>query len=202
VVVVPRRITNLPYLALLYANAFQSNLDDGVLDFVNITQIGVRGEEDDIQSWDTLAAADKVEWTHPVTGITYRAPKVSEFPIGYEMVANAKRYGDRYLAYKECTDTPSKNDGVCACTYVGKFYQDDKNLDGVITGNGMGEANDECVLLAPENGLRPCEARVEPCAGPDRVDARDRAFERMEAEVERLENIRGFYQSFSGNWRL
>jgi len=202
VIVVPRRITNLPYLTLLYAMAFQSSLDDGVLDFVNVAQIGVRGEEDDIGGWDNLPATEKIEWTHPTSGITYRAAKVSQFPIGYEIVAGAKRMGDRYLAYKECTDNPAKADGICACTYVGKYNQIDKNLDGIITGTGSGQATDECVLTNPENGLRPCESRVEPCAGPDRVDGRDRAFERMEAEVERIENIRGFYQSFAGSWRL
>ena len=202
VVLIPRRITNLPYLALLYGAAFQSSLNDGVLDFVNIMQIGVRGEEDDIAAWDLLPAADKAEFTHPLTGVTYRAAKVGDQPIGYELVADAKRLAGKYLERQQCVDMPTKSDGVCACTYVGAFYTDDKNGDGDIHGTGSGGRDDECILYRPELGLNPCQSRVESCETEDRTYFRDIAFERMEAAVERLENVRSFYQSFQGSWRL
>jgi len=202
VYLLPRRITNLPYLALAYGMIFQSSLDDSVLDFTAVAQIGVKGEEDDVGGWDGLSATDKVEFTHPSSGITYRAARVGNYPIAFDLVTQAMAASERYLELKECTDTPSKNDGACACTYVGAFRTEDKNGDGNITGTGSGSAADECVLLQPQNGLDVCERRVEPCEGADRVDLRDRAFERMEAQVEMIENVRGFYQAFAGADRL
>jgi hypothetical protein len=202
VYILPRRITNLPYLAMAYGMIFQSTVDDGVLDFASVGQIGVKGEEDDIQGWDTLGAENRAEFTHPLSGVTYRAARVGDYPVAYDLVLAAERHAEKYLALKECTDNPSKNDGVCACTYVGKFYTDDKDGNGSISGTASGSETDECILMEPENGLKACERRSEPCAGADRVDLRDNAFERMEQQVETLENLRGFYQAFANGVRL
>lgn len=203
ILVMPRRISNIPYVAMLYAAAFQSSLNDGVLDFLSVIQVGVKGEEDDIQSWDNLPADQRAEFTHPQTGVTYRAAKVGDRPVAFDLVNEAIRYGARWSGYQECVDQPAKADGVCACTYVGAFNAIDKDNDGEIHGTGdMNNPADECVLMKPENGLNVCESRVEPCETADRVDMRDRALERMEAVVERLENVRSFYQSFQGSFRL
>ncbi|MBI5494889.1 MAG: zinc-dependent metalloprotease [Deltaproteobacteria bacterium] len=203
VLILPRSITNLPYLALLYGAAFQSSLDDGVLDFMTTMQVGVKGEEDDIGGWDNLPADLKAEFTHPQTGVTYRASKVGDYAIGYELVQEAKRQAQKYLDYKACTDDPSSTASQCMCTYAVKFYYDDKNGDGDINGTGGGGATDECIIMrAEDQGKRPCQTSVEPCAALDRQDKRERAMERMEMAVERLENLRGFYQSFNGSWRL
>ncbi|MEW5854922.1 MAG: zinc-dependent metalloprotease [Myxococcota bacterium] len=209
VLLLPRRITNLPYQALLLGMALQSSLDDSILDFSSVAQIGVKGEEDDIQTWDTLPADQKVEFTHPISGVTYRAAKVGDYPVAFDLVSNARRLSEKYVGYNDCVvNPPNRTDATvdarpaCQCTYLGAFRTEDKNNDGSISGTGSGATDDECVMLRPEDNLSPCEERVEECEGVDSVDLRDQAFERMEAQVELIENVRAFYQIFGYQNRL
>jgi hypothetical protein len=75
------------YTALLWGLARLGSTWDATLDFQNFLAIAVKGSDDDFQ----ITGAPVNEFTHPVTGVTYRAPTyTSPNNIGSEILDELK----------------------------------------------------------------------------------------------------------------
>lgn len=175
----PSMAYNIPYSALLYGNALMSNLVDGEQDFAKLTKIAVKGQEDDIGDFDRIPMYDregvkqKAEFVHPLTGVTFRALRQGEYPIGYMMVEEANRRLARWRAFQHCVDFPDDDTGLCECTYQSQ---------------------------AQANGSYTCpEREVIGCIDQDREYRAERAMELVERQVELINNVRLFHSVFEFN---
>ena len=53
---------------------------------VDMMRVALEGSEDDLSAFEQADAEDVAAFVHPVSGLTYRALKVGETPVGYDMV--------------------------------------------------------------------------------------------------------------------
>jgi len=131
-----------------------------------------KGEQDDFAAFDTVAADQKIEFVHPLTGITYRALNRGT-RHRYAMVKEAQRRKDRWQAYQHCVDDPSDATGVCECTYQSQEVR---------------------------LGYYVCPPRfTEPCTPSDRTLSAEYALESLEKQVELMNNVRLFHNVFEYN---
>ena len=172
----PSMAYNIPYSALLYGDALMSSMRDGELDFSKIVKIAVKGQEDDIGDFDRVPMYDdngvkqKAEFTHPLSGVTYRALRQGDYPIGYFMVEEANRRLARWRAFQHCVDAPDDDTGLCECIYQSQEQS---------------------------NGRYVCPPReVMGCIDQDRQYRAERAMELLERQVELMNNVRKFNSVF------
>lgn len=179
---IPSMAYNLRYSALLYGMALMTNLLDGEEDFTHISKIAVKGQEDDIQAFDDIAEFDadgvkqKSEFVHPISGVTYRALRQGDTPIGFFMVEEANRRVDRWREFQSCVDDMALDTGLCECTYQSQVV----------------DANGKYACPPRETGR---------CEDDDRYRRAEAAMEALERHVELMNNIRLFHYSFEYNQR-
>ncbi|MFH1807784.1 MAG: hypothetical protein ABIJ09_03510 [Pseudomonadota bacterium] len=175
----PSMAYNIPYSALLYGMALMNNLLDGEEDFAHGVKIAVKGQEDDIADFDRVAMYDgngvkqKAEFVHPLTGVTYRALRYGESPIGFHMVEEANRRLARWREFQTCVDEPDNNSGLCECT-----YQSQAEADGR--------------YVCPDRETMGCIMQ-------DRTLRSQTAMELVERQVELMNNLRLFHNVFQYN---
>lgn len=173
--VLPSTSYNVPFDGLYYGSAMMSSLLDTEQDFTHLIKIAVKGQQDDIQDFDRVAAADKAEFVHPITGLTFRALRQGTMPIGYKMVEEANRRKAIWQDYQACVDDPTKSDGRCQCIYQSQ------DVDS--------------------NGYYICPPReTMPCGAQDRMVSAQDAMESMERQVELMQNARTFYNWYEYNF--
>jgi hypothetical protein len=142
--VLPQIAINHNYYAYLIANVFLDSPTDDTLDMSKTLQIAVDGGSDDVRAYDDAEARDAVNcpefdasnpehlydppacktvlsFTHPVTGLTYRALKVGESPTAFNLIKRMNLLKNRFQRLDACDrdlaadGTLDNDDAYCGC---------------------------------------------------------------------------------------
>ncbi|MBM4280301.1 MAG: hypothetical protein FJ137_05930 [Deltaproteobacteria bacterium] len=142
--VLPQIAINHNYYAYLLANVFLDSPTDDTLNLTKTMQIAVDGGTDDVRAYDDAEARDAVEcpefdarnpehltnppdcktalsFTHPTTGMTYRALKVGDTPVAFNLVKRLNVLKQRFQRLDACNrdlqqdGTLDDEDVYCAC---------------------------------------------------------------------------------------
>ena len=165
--VLPQIATNHNYYAYLLANIYMSSPTDDVLDLPKTMNIAVDGGSDDVRAFDDAEARDlaagcvladdpadpydqfedlinppacktTLSFTHPVTGMTFRALKVGDSPIAFDLIKRLNVLKERHARLQVCA-TQLENeepvtDSYCNC------------LTNITTGRVENELQTVCTL--------------------------------------------------------
>ena len=115
--VYPSVSSYLAYYAMVDAAFGMSYTGDGQIDMIDTMRIALEGSEDDLSAFELADPEDVVTFTHPVSGLTYRALKVGDNPIGYNMITRLNQRKTRYTRLKACLEDEDtlQNDVYCHC---------------------------------------------------------------------------------------
>ncbi|MCG3171880.1 MAG: hypothetical protein GMKNLPBB_00021 [Myxococcota bacterium] len=107
----PPSTYTINYYALLFGMAFFTSTQDRVLDFSKYLKVSQKGGNDDVD-YNTVPEDRRIEFTEPVSGLTYRAVQTADGKgIAYNLVKEAKRrYEKIYLPAKQELDKTPAND--------------------------------------------------------------------------------------------
>ncbi len=146
--VLPQIAFNHNYYAYVLANIYLSSPTDDVIDMPKTMNVAVNGGSDDVRAFDDAEARDitagclmiddpalpfdqfddltnppdcktTLSFTHPVTGMTFRALKVGTSPIAFELVKRLNVLKERHARLATCEAQLEAGDPVtdsyCAC---------------------------------------------------------------------------------------
>lgn len=151
--ILPSVSFNHQYYALLAANSYMQSPTDDTLDLPKTMNIALEGGNDDTSAFDVAIAAsiaaggtaDDVvaEFVHPVTGLTLRGLKVSNYPIAYDMIKRLNRLKDRYQVLDTCVATFDGSNGAslnpycnCITNYTDPLTGDCRSEEIEVVGEG------------------------------------------------------------------
>jgi hypothetical protein len=137
---IPAQIAiNHEFMALLVGNILMSSPTDDTLDFAKTLRVAQAGGEDDMSAYDAAQAVDDAAgcvegdadyydcatvatFTHPVTGLTYRALKVgqgAEVSGGFNLIRRLNALKERFVRNQACLEevetTERSDDPYCGC---------------------------------------------------------------------------------------
>jgi hypothetical protein len=146
--VLPQIAFNHNYYAYVLANIYMSSTTDDTIDLPKMMQIAVDGGSDDVRAFDDAEARDAVagcelsddptdpfdqyddltsppacktvlSFTHPASGLTYRALKVGDTPIAFDLVKRLNVLKERFERLQTCGEQLDAGvevtDSYCAC---------------------------------------------------------------------------------------
>ncbi len=146
--VLPQIAFNLYYYAYLLSNIYLDSAYDDQVNLTKAMRVVVDGGQDDLRAFTDAEARDTaagcvltddptdpfdqfddltnppdcktvLSFTHPNTGLTYRALKVNPQPMGFELIKRLNTLKERFLRLKTCQAQLDNGDpitdGYCAC---------------------------------------------------------------------------------------
>ena len=179
----------LSYYAMVDAAFSMSYTGDGQLDMVDMMRVALEGSEDDLSAFEQADPEDVATFVHPVSGLTYRALKVGETPVGYDMVQRLNTHKERYLRLEACVNDEAArtSDPYCHCIET-----------STPAGYCCNERNEECP--EPFTFVPGSEEAGEECTLADLRDRRDSAQERMNLAADLVDDLRFFVQYFDNRF--
>jgi hypothetical protein len=219
--VFPQIAINHNYYAYLLANVFMDSPTDDTLDLTKTVQIAVDGATDDVRAYDDAEARDAIEcpefdasnpehsfnppscktvlsFAHPVTGIRYRALKVGEFPVSFNLVKRLNLLKYRFERLDACSEdladdgTLDNADPYCGC------------ISNIGTGRSGGELVQTCledyvtvmpgetVQAAPLSGFTRLNELDVTCTPQDLANRRDSAREDVDDLADYVNDLRTY----------
>ena len=219
--VLPQIAINHNYYAYLLANVFLDSPTDDTLDMTKTMQIAVDGGTDDVRAYDDAEARDAVNcpefdasnaedlfnppacktvlsFTHPVTGITYRALKVGEFPVAFDLVKRMNLLKYRFQRLDACdrdlaADGDLDNqDSYCGCiTNVGSG-RDNGDFQQVCLDDYVTVMPGETVQATPLAGFTNLRQVNATCTPQDLNNRRDAAREAIDEMTDYVDDLRTY----------
>ncbi|MDA0713329.1 MAG: hypothetical protein O2897_05020, partial [bacterium] len=113
----PTMSSLMPYRAMFYASALLSGNLGSEMDMIKMMRVSLMGSEDDLGIYDKLDKNDIATFVHPIQGYNYRALKVGNTPIAYEMVKNLNTLKEKYVRLESCINSEAVrvSDSFCDC---------------------------------------------------------------------------------------
>jgi hypothetical protein len=219
--VLPQIAINHNYYAYLLANVFLDSPTDDTLDLTKTMQIAVDGGIDDVRAYDDAEARDLrdcaefdptnpadlfnppecktvLSFTHPTTGITYRALKVGEFPIAFNLIKRLNLLKHRFQRLDACDRDLAADgnldevDDYCGCiTNIGAG-RDDGNFVQVCLDQYETVMPGETIQGTPLSGFTN-RAQVDvTCTPQDLRNRRDAARESVDELADYVNDLRTY----------
>jgi hypothetical protein len=184
--VMPGVSSFLPYRAMFYSAAQLSGNKTPELDPIHSMQVSLDGGVDDIQTNRLAAAEEQAVFKHPLTGNTYRALSVGDYPVAFELVKRINVAKEKYERLNKCVDdlTVRATDPFCQCVKTAV----EKGSGGLVCCQASNAA-------CPQIGLSKVGEGV--CSEVDLRNRRDHAKEEMEQEVGFIDDMRWFYENYA-----
>jgi hypothetical protein len=194
----PQTAANHEYWSLLIANALMSSDTDDTVDLAKSMRVALFGGEDDMSAYEDALAADVAAgctpdqanfddcatvgtFTHPVTGLTYRALKIGDEPAGFNLIKRLNVLKDRFVTLNGCLDetvaTGTAVNPYCSCI-VPDF-----------------DANNDCINVTLAPGTPPTARRFG-CLEQDVRDRAQGARESLDDLVDYINDLRSLGEAF------
>jgi hypothetical protein len=161
---------------------------DGQTDMIDTMRIALEGSEDDLASFELADPENVVTFTHPVSGMTYRALKVGDHPIAFNMVTRLNQRKERYERLDACVkdEAVMNSDVYCHCIRT-----------STPAGYCCNDRNDDCpgpYMVVP--GGDPAED----CSIAGLEERRDSARETMDNTANLIDDLRFFVKIFDNRF--
>jgi hypothetical protein len=219
--VLPQIAINHNYYAYLLANVFMDSPTDDTLDMTKMMQIAVDGGTDDVRAYDDAEARDAancpafdptnpehlynppacktvLSFTHPTTGMTYRALKVGEHPVAFNLVKRLNLLKSRFQRLDVCDrdlssdGTLDNEDAFCGCiTNIGSGRDNGDFLQTCLD-DYLTVMPGETVQAAPLSGFTNLRQVEVTCTPQDLRNRRDAAREAVDELADYVNDLRTY----------
>jgi hypothetical protein len=184
--VMPGNSTMLPYKAMYYASALLSGNKTPGIDPVHSMNVSLDGGIDDVQTNRGLSLDEQAIFQHPITGNTYRALNIGDYPVAFNLINRLNVTKEKYERLSKCVDDPARqvSDTFCYCIKTAV----EKPAGGL---SCCQASNSAC----PQIGLSKVGEGV--CSQTDLRNRREQAREEMELGVGFIDDMRWFYENYA-----
>jgi hypothetical protein len=219
--VLPQIAINHNYYAYLLANVFLDSPTDDTLNMTKTMQIAVDGGTDDVRAYDDAEARDAancpafdptnpehlynppacktvLSFTHPTTGMTYRALKVGEHPVAFNLVKRLNLLKSRFQRLDVCDrdlssdGTLDNEDAFCGCiTNIGSGRDNGDFLQTCLD-DYLTVMPGETVQAAPLSGFTNLRQVEVTCTPQDLRNRRDAAREAVDELADYVNDLRTY----------
>ncbi len=184
--VLPSLSSFMPYRAMFYVSSLMSGYMGSELDMLKMMRVSLKGSEDDLTIFDGMKKSEVATFIHPAVGYEYRALRVGEYPVAYELVEKLNVLKEKYVRLDRCAndDSARQTDIYCHCVRT-----------------SIAKASGGYACCHPGNANCP-DIRLEKvgegsCSILDLEQRRDSAKEDMENLVSFLDDMRWFVKRYS-----
>ncbi len=184
--VLPSMASIMPYRAMFYVSSLMSGYMGSELDMLKMMRVSLKGSEDDLTIFDKMRKSDVATFIHPNVGYEYRALRVGEYPVAYELVGKLNMLKEKYVRLNTCVNDPlsRQTDNYCDCVQTSM----EKPTGGAAC---CYPGNTKCP------GLRLAKVGHDSCSVKDLEQRRDSAKEEMENLMSFLDDMRLFVKLYS-----
>ena len=231
--VLPQIAINHNYYAYVLSNIYLNSPTDDVMDFTKTTNIVVDGGQDDTRAFDDAEARDLaagcvltddpadpfdqfdgltdppacksvLAFTHPQTGISYRALKVGDYPVAFELVKRLNLLKERFQRLDACSkDLAAGNpvtDSYCACITnigYGRDPLDDNDFVTTCAAQTVTVLPGESTTVAKNSAFAGPDVLDVTCTPLDLENRRESAREGLDEYVDYVNDLRTYNQYLS-----